>query len=229
MSASEFAASIDWDGAFARLKIFPVSGYSDDEISRLTPRRTYEIWYQLNEINEAIASIGRSSDEAAPERHFEPTPPPEPIDAPVPEKRKMGLDRIGGLGLEDRPHCAQQPGEDQDDPFSVSRDIVRERTIDLINALCDKGMLVSYSVPAGNREAARDFFEKVWSANCAIFDRITLAVKTGGDEGRAVVMNLCEENKLSNYGVEQGDIVAASALYDKLLGYWNKREENVRR
>lgn len=92
----------------------------------------------------------------------------------------------------------------------------------MINALCDRGMLVSYDVPTGNREAARDFFDKVWDANCLIFNSICEAMQTRGDEGRAVIMNLCENDKLNNYSVRQGDIAAASELYDRLLGHWDK-------
>ncbi len=177
----------------------------------MTPRQTFILWMSLADLHQSLRSVGQS--ELPPAQDSQ-----EPTPIPPSQPKPAGLHKIRGLGFESHAVMAPQPGEIEGNIFTVSRDIVQERTVVSIMALAERGGLRNYGVV--DQESARDFIDKVWSINCKIFELICQAVKS---DDESIIMDLCQRGSLNNFQIQQGDVEAAKAFFEKLKQDWTQR------
>lgn len=225
---TEATPRMNWARAFARLRTWPLSVSKADLLDQ-TPRETFELWRQLNELSLALSQIAeRSNQELGPGERSEPAPV---FAAPAREERPDGAVPIsGGLGLESDDCFKPYPGEVSTgpfggDPFSVPRDLARERWYTMVLRIASEGQLEHYGVTKGNFAAARDFFATTWENNSRIFDKIVGAMKADGESGRAVFLEMGQRGELENYQVPRGDEGRSLACYEHLKACWAKHQE----
>lgn len=118
------------------------------------------------------------------------------------------------------------PGEDDANPFSVPREIARDRWYALVVELSREGNLVSHGVPKDNPEAARNFFDQTWGENERVFRGIVSALDMPRDAGLTSLITMGRHGSLRNYKVEPGDDRGAAALYDHLAKCYSHYKEN---
>jgi hypothetical protein len=132
----DFAAGIDWDKAFAQLKLWPANR-SAEEIGNQTPRQTFQLWRELNDLRklflDATGNKTESKDEIGNEpeallpalidaalnqpRELEPYEMLEEKASPENKqvmsgvKKPMGVQTIAGLGMDKWPCWRATPDE----------------------------------------------------------------------------------------------------------------------
>ncbi len=156
---------------------------SDEDLARQTPRQTFAL---LKKGRDAAKSLAGTASEA---------PTDLPADTPEVRPDLKGIQSIGG-GLFNLANVAAwkpEDGEDDRDPFSVDRAKVRERWYTMTYRMCEGGMMGAMGVPKGNMEAARTFADRSWQGNEELYSRLTGAFRLPEAEGRAAIMQMCEE------------------------------------
>jgi hypothetical protein len=138
-----------------------------------------------------------------------------PIDRPLPvfeepvqeedDMAKSKLQEVGGLGLDAHKCFDLVPGEDGNDPFSVPREVTKERMHAMIHELAQRDMLVAYNCFRDNPESTRNFFDLSWAENCRIYDKVCNALRMTEEDGLAEFKSMSDAGELANYGVGVGE------------------------
>ena len=140
---------------------------------------------------------------------------------PVPEAKRSkpegGLQTIGGLGLDQYECFKPYPGEDDNDPYSVPRDRVRDRFYVLVMKWCDIGGLAQYGVAQGNRDAAQEYFDRAWEVNSQTFRDVTRAALDPDESAcRDALGRLAAEGRLKTFKVAPGDAAALEEFVTRI-------------
>lgn len=141
--------------------------------------------------------------------------------------RKKGVQGIKGLGMDKEAAWEGQPGEDDRDPFSVPREVVRKRNVAMAVKLCSLGQLVQFGVPKENYEAARNWFDGIWAKSCADFGQLVKAFEASPELGRPAIINANRGSDYlaKNFKVPQGNDQAAGEWFDWVRARKLEREK----
>lgn len=82
-----------------------------------------------------------------------------------------------GINIDKYPCWKPYPGENDDDPFSVPREIVKERWYCLLYEAAKQGGLEEHGVrkvdvDRGDMTSLRNLFDKTWGENCEKFEKL---------------------------------------------------------
>ena len=166
--------SPDFDELFAGLLAWPYS-LDYERLATMTPRQTFRLYDRL-------ARTAQQMDG----EHDGTGPAP----TAGPDERAAGIQGVGGLGLDKYECWKPYPGERDDDPFSVPREVVKERTYTMMFELGKRGQLQHEGIQAeplrrGDLTQLRDTFERIWRANCEKFERMKAEATNGVQAGQA--------------------------------------------
>lgn len=245
---SETPERVDWVAAFSQLKMWPFS-CKGEEIARQTPRESFAMWRRLNEMREAISSIGKGlgngeEGNEAPVRSSEPSKRETVPSSDQPPRKeaqdtgeRKGIQAIGG-GVDFakyecfKPHPNEialvKAGENPDiDPFCVPRELIAERTYSFVYEMTMTGQFENMGVPKGNVEACAIFFENIWKENCEAFETVKGAILNEDESaGRKSLAIMASHGRLKSYGIEPNMAVkAATEFFDHLRRCWARWNE----
>lgn len=210
---------MNWARAFDQLKMWPMC-CSAEEIAKQTPRESFGLWRQLNEMRKALESV------ADPEKAARESPPArkdaEPSPSPMkPKKEGQGMSIIGGVNFSQY-ECMKPTQSEKDEvaagrnpdlnPFCLPRGIARQRTYAMVREFASQGQLEHLGVKANNEEAMRDWIDIAWAENSRIFDAVKAAVTAMPEHlGREALDGMKRAGDLGNYKAPPG-----VDLYDHL-------------
>lgn len=181
----------------------------------MTPRQAWLMWAALT----ALTSSTRGDGERV---------PVAPEGVPDTGPRKTGVQGVAGLGMADydcwspAPHtgcegkgCEACEGsgiwENDLDPFSVDREIVRQRAEVFLMKLCKEGQAVHLGIPQNNFDAANMVMHRGWRENCERFDAITRLFEQGDLDGW---LALAKQGQLTTFQVLKGDLDRARRMWE---------------
>jgi hypothetical protein len=162
----------------------------------------------------------------------EPEPEEEMGEYAAPEVRKCRPDPrngllavgFGGAGLGGHKCFERQPGEDDADPFSVPRGVVKDRAYVMCLIACERGMLQREGVPQGNRQAMQVYFDRMWETNSETY-RAVLRAALDPDPAacREALAGLAGAGRLKPYRVHPGDAAALDEFVTRIRSCAAKR------
>lgn len=157
----------DWDAIFASVILACHLDYS--VIALWTPRQLQAISEESR--RQSFAASGKSETDG------------DELPDDEPQARLPGAQGVRGMGLEKYPCWKPYPGENDNDPFSVPREIVKERWYALLYEACKQDGLGKYGVRKDDMDGLRDLFDKTWSENCANFEKLKAAKEQEKQDG----------------------------------------------
>jgi hypothetical protein len=180
----------------------------------------------LNSMSESISGVLEKNKEMASALVIPPLEPDKQNEKNEEQKEeddmaKSGLQMIGGLGLDQHKCFDVYPGENDKDPFSVPRDVTKDRQYVMIATLAMHGQLQNYGCvmsndKKANEEAIRNFFDTSWKENCRIYDKLVNVLQMPDRDGLSAFSAMAESGELANYGVSNDTPNLADA-YDHLV------------
>lgn len=129
-------------------------------VARWTPRQL-----------EAVSQESKRQIEGATGETDEPTTP-STNGTPEAQQQLPGAQGVRGMGLHKYDCWKPYPGENDADPFSVPREIVKERWYALLYEACRQGGLEAHGVARDNMDGLRDLFDRTWAENCEKFEKL---------------------------------------------------------
>lgn len=155
---------MDYDDVFGRLAVDCNLSY--DRIRDLTPRQTFDHYFRPRD-----------------KETGEPEPLPQYGDEPLEDRSMWAPGMPKGLGLERHECWRRQPGENPDDPFSLSREVVKARHYSFLLEYCQRDLLRNipidsiegrriWKVRKGDMKALRDMQDETWRLSVKRFEQV---------------------------------------------------------
>lgn len=160
--------------------MMPFTGITKDNIPDFTPREVFARWQLSSDLQKAIAGAV------------------EGIGSVTPGERREGDPTVTGEGFND-PCYAPVEGEDDRNPFSIPREVVKARSRHRLFWICGTYGLPNYAIKKGDFQKARDLFDTVWAGSERRWNKLKAAFELPHDEARERVLELGKAGDLKDF------------------------------